>query len=103
MQTTTQQIEKNKSEKRNSALEAQKLYISMLENILVSISNNVRQHIDHIHGFPYIHETATDSPALLNKKILQMKQSALLLDNRTRELSVQIYKKIISLKAKKMN
>ncbi|MBC7694734.1 MAG: hypothetical protein H7141_04725 [Burkholderiales bacterium] len=99
MQTYTQQPGKNESLKQKSAITAgQKEYIALLENLLVFISQNVRKPTAQIQDLSYLDGTAADSPAQLNKKLLQVKQSALLLDNRTRELSVLIFKKVIKLK-----
>lgn len=99
MKSSTQQTSLNAiAAQKTDSVKNQHEYIATLENLLVSISNNVRQPIAHIQNLAYVNEMTTDSTVGINKKILQMKQSALMLDNKTRELSVQIYKKIIRLK-----
>ena len=98
MQTYTEESVKNESTKKSTKAAGQKEYIVFLENLLVSISQNVRQPITRIQTLNYIDGTPTDSPIQLNKKLLQVKQSALVLENRTRELSVLIFKNVISLK-----
>lgn len=99
MQTYTEQPVKTESKKKKLGITAgQKEYITLLENLLVSMSLTVRQPIARIQDLNYLDGTTTDSPVLLNKKLLQVKQSALVLENRTRELSVLLFKKAISLK-----
>jgi len=98
MKANPQQTANNESEKQKATIVAQKEYISLLEKLLIFISHNVRQPVAHILGLSSLLKTVSDDPVLLNKKLLYMKQSAMLLDIRTRELSALIYKKILSLK-----
>lgn len=99
MQTYTEQPVKTESKKKKLAITAgQKDYIRLLENLLVFLSQNVRQPVACIQDLTYLEGTTTDSPVQLNKKLLQVKHAGLVLDNRTRELSVLVFKKVISLK-----
>ncbi len=99
MQTYTEQPVKKESTKKTSAITAgQKEYIKLLENLLVFISQNIRQPVACIQALTYLEGTTTDSAVQLNKKLLQVKHAGLVLDNRTREFSVLLFKKVMSLK-----
>ncbi len=98
MKTNTNQKEKIERKNENLTIEDQNEYITLLEKLMVFISHNIRQPVAHILGLSYLLKSVNDNPGQLNKKLMYIKQSAMQLDNRTRELSVQIYKKILRLK-----
>lgn len=70
----------------------------MLENLLTYISHNIRKPIAHVNGISYVNQTTDDSLSQLNKKLLYMKQCAILLDKKAKDLSISIFKKLIKLK-----
>lgn len=98
MKTSGHQTGNNEPENQKQLKANQKEYILMLEKIMFFISHEIRQQVAHIQGLSNLMNT-NNKPYRLNKNLIYIKKSALLLDVRTRTLSALIYKKILSLKS----